>query len=108
MIERELVSLGFASDRKPGKPLDFSGMKVRRKSKGKRARIAPSNTYAAQYKRAMRARQIARGIIKPRTPEEFALAQTVVEVAAIEPESVRPALHRVGDGPLAIWLPRAA
>ena len=92
-LDRELQSLGFVSDPQRGKPLKIQPIRRCKHDKDY------DRAYNAKYRKARREHWLALGIVKPRTPEEFALTQ-----AANAPTEIAP-LQRVGSGPLAIWIP---
>lgn len=102
-LDCELVSGGFVSDRKVV-PLNFAGMKKQRKYAKRTEKRTPSQTAAAQYKRAQRAKWIAMGLdnVRPRTPEEYALREAANRMGQL------PMLRQVGSGPLAMWVAEQA
>lgn len=71
-LNLELASGGFASDRKPARPMDWANVR-RRRSAG---HYSKSKEYGREYRQAERRRWLAMGIVKPKNDEERAwLAQ---------------------------------
>lgn len=100
-IERELMSLGFVSDpgRARGRPMSFAYLPAAKKRSNQR--FNRNKQYHAAYRAKVAAWRRPNGRVAP------AVSATTQENGAVNspPEATLPPLKRVGEGPLAMWLP---